>query len=423
MEKVYISIDLKSFYASVECRDRGLNSLTTDLVVADPSRGKGALCLAVSPSLKEKGVRNRCRLFEIPRTLRYIIAPPRMRRYMEVSADIYGIYLSFFEKDDIYPYSIDECFIDATSYLSLYKKSGVEIAKMLMEKVWEMTGIAATAGVGTNLFLAKIGMDLFAKHTKEKIAYLDEEIFKEKVWHYRPITDIWNIGNGIARRLAKYGVYDLYGITKLPESLWYKEFGVNAEFLIDHAQGKESCTIADIKAYKPKSHSISTSQVLFEDYIYENARVIVFEMGEVLIQELIEKRLMCKGISLFVGYSEGYERRNERGTQGSAKFLEFTDTPSEIWDAFDRLFKKKVNPLLPIRRIALSLQDTLPIDEVRYASSLFQDFEKEEKERLIQKLMIQVKAKFGRNALLRGVDLLPKATQRMRNQLVGGHHE
>ena len=274
MDRIYLCIDLKSFYASCECADRGLDSLKTRLVVADPSRGKGALCLAVSPALKELGVKNRCRLFEIPKNIDYICALPRMKRYMVVSAKIYSIYRKYVAEEDIYVYSIDECFIDITSYLKLYNMDVKKLAKMMIDDVFKSTGICATAGIGTNLFLAKLALDITAKHVDDHIGYLNEEIFKKELWHHKPITDVWNISHGTANRLLKYGVTDLYGITTIDEDLLYKEFGINAEILIDHAYGIEPVTIKDIKGYKSQSNSLSSQQILFENYTYMQTRLV-----------------------------------------------------------------------------------------------------------------------------------------------------
>lgn len=418
-EQVYICIDLKSFYASVECAARGLDPFQTDLVVADPTRGPGALCLAVSPALKDKGVRNRCRIFEIPPSLHYIIAPPHMRLYMRVSADIYKTYLRFFAREDVYAYSIDECFINAAPYLSLYGKNGMDIASMIMKAVYERTGICATAGVGTNLFLAKVGMDIVAKHVPEHIAYLDEALFREKLWHHRPITDIWNIGKGIARRLEKYGVYDLYGVTLLPEKTLYREFGVNARYLIDHAWGRELCTLTDIRSYRPENRSISTGQVLFEDYTYEDALLLVYEMAEILIQQLLEEKLAARGISLYAGYSG----KDRRGSSGTRKLDGYTDVPEDIWQAFHDLYRKKVLRGMGIRTLRLSLEEVVPASEVPHYFSLFRSPLEEERQKKVEMVMVEVKKKFGKNALLRGIDYYPKATLRTRNGLIGGHHE
>lgn len=326
MNHSYLCIDLKSYYASVECVDRGLDPFTANLVVADQARGMGALCLAVSPALKALGVRNRCRLFEIPSGIPYLIAPPRMQYYMDVSTVIYKIYLKFLAPEDIFPYSIDECFMDVTPYLAMYDKTPVEMAISLMNQVYQRTGICATAGVGTNLFLAKIAMDILAKHVPSHIGVLDERSFREIMWHHRPITDIWQIAGGTARRLAKIGVYDLYGITRIPEATLYRLFGKNAAALIDHAWGREPCTLSDIRTYAPKSRSISTGQILFTNYTSEDARILLHEMAETLIQELLEKELVTREISLRIGYA-GEERAS---SGGSRRLPGWTDIPSLI---------------------------------------------------------------------------------------------
>ena len=272
-KRMYMCIDLKSFYASVECADLGVDPFSTSLVVADRSRGKGAITLAVSPALKKMGVKNRVRLFQIPSHIEYITVKPHMKRYMEASAQIYGILLDYISPDDIHVYSIDEYFIDITPYQGLYKKSPRRLAQLLLDAILQTTHIYATVGIGTNLFLAKIALDVLAKHAPDFIGYLDEGLFREQIWHHRPLTDIWQIGPGIANRLRKYGVHDLYGITQLPEAKLYKEFGVDAELLIDHAWGRESCTIADIHAYRPAKHSLSQSQILLRNYRADQARL------------------------------------------------------------------------------------------------------------------------------------------------------
>lgn len=305
MEKsIYACIDLKSFYASVEAAERKLDPFKENLVVADPSRGRGAICLAVTPAMKSLGIKNRCRLFEIPETVTYITAKPRMKLYMEYSARIYSIYLNYVSKEDIHVYSIDECFLDFTPYLHTYGKTPKEMAVMLMDAVRRETGICATAGIGTNLFLAKVALDITAKHSPDHIGYLDEKEFKRTIWHHRPITDIWNIGKGIAARLSRYGIYDLYGTAHMDEKLLYKEFGVNAEFLIDHAHGREPCTIKEIHDYESKSHSVSQSQILFEDYSYDNALLVLKEMTDALALELRSRHLTTDSISMSVAYSK-----------------------------------------------------------------------------------------------------------------------
>ena len=315
MQKIYMCIDLKTFYASVECVERGLDPFNTNLVVADSTRGKGTICLAVSPKMKMLGVKNRCRIFEIPPTIKYITAMPRMKKYIEYSANIYAIYLKYFSKDDIHVYSIDEAFMDATAYLNLYQLSPIELAKKIIKDIYKTYGITATAGIGTNMYLAKIALDITAKHNPNNIGYLDEEKYKKELWHHRPLTDFWQIGKGIDRRLNKMRILDMYDIAHADPKSLYKEFGVNAEFLIDHSWGKESCTIADIKAYKPKNNSISNSQILFEDYSYVKARLVLKEMVELMSLRLIENNLVTDTVGLYIGYSKDVikaTRRNKK---------------------------------------------------------------------------------------------------------------
>ena len=281
MNRYYLCIDLKTFYESVECVERGLDPFNTNLVVADPDRGRGTICLAVSPKMKMLGVKNRCRVFEIPPNIKYIMATPRMKKYIEYSANIYGIYLKYFSKDDIHVYSIDEAFMDVTNYLKLYKVNAIELAKTIIKDIFKTYGITATAGVGTNMYLAKIALDITAKHSSTNIGYLDEEKYKKELWHHKPLSDFWQIGKGIERRLNKLRLFDMYDIATTDKKRLYKEFGINAEYLIDHSFGKESCTIADIKKYKPKTNSITNSQVLFEDYSFDKARLVLKEMVEI----------------------------------------------------------------------------------------------------------------------------------------------
>jgi len=416
MEKVYLCIDLKSFYASVECVERGLNPFTSNLVVADPSRGRGAICLAISPAMKNLGIKNRCRIFEIPDKLSYITAKPRMKLYMKYSADIYGIYLRYIAKEDIYVYSVDECFFDVTSYLKLYNKTPVEIAKMLIDAVYNETGICATSGIGTNLFLAKVALDISAKHSKDNIGMLDIEKFKKTIWQNKPITDRWNVGKGIANRLKKYGIDDLYGVAHIDEKILYKEFGVNAQFLIDHAKGIEPCTIADIHNYIPQSASVSTGQILFEDYSYDDALIVLKEMIEPLVLEIVEKNLVTNSVSLYVGYSKNIIKT----TGGTVKLENFTSSLKKITDAFISYYIKTTQKGYPIRKLNIGLNNL--IEEEFTAIDLFSDYAAEEKERDRLKVLIDIKEKFGKNAVLKGISLNKKATARVRNKMVGGHN-
>ena len=385
MEKsIYSCIDLKSFYASVEAAERKLDPFKENLVVADPSRGRGAICLAVTPAMKSLGIKNRCRLFEIPETVTYITAKPRMKLYMEYSARIYSIYLNYVSKEDIHVYSIDECFLDFTPYLHTYGKTPKEMAVMLMDAVRRETGICATAGIGTNLFLAKVALD---------------------------------IGKGIAARLSRYGIYDLYGTAHMDEKLLYKEFGVNAEFLIDHAHGREPCTIKEIHDYESKSHSVSQSQILFEDYSYDNALLVLKEMTDALALELRSRHLTTDSISMSVAYS----KRELPPSGGTRKLSERTDSYRELSHEFERFYHQTVQRGIPIRKISVGANH---VEETSFRQlHLFSDMEKDEKEQHLQDAVLSIKHRFGKNAVVRGMSLCEKATARKRNTLIGGHNE
>ena len=414
--RFYVCIDLKSFYASVECVERGLDPMVANLVVADPARGSGAICLAVSPALKALGVRNRCRIFEIPNQMEYITALPRMKLYMEYSARIYSIYLRYISAEDIHIYSIDECFIDVTSYCRLYSKTPKELAVMLTDAVRRETGICATVGIGTNLFLAKVALDITAKHTPDHLGYLDEAIFKKTVWYHKPITDIWNVGRGIAKRLERHGIYDLWGVAHCDEALLYREFGVNAEFLIDHAHGVEPCTIADIHAYRSKSNSISNGQILFEDYSFEDALLVMREMVDLSVLELVERGLVTDSITLSVGYSKD----TLKPAGGTVKLNEATNSHKKLEQAFISYFERTVSRNAPIRRLTVGLNHL--VDEENATYDLFTDLEAEKREHDLQKTVLDIKKRFGKNAILKGMSLEEKATARIRNKLIGGHN-
>lgn len=416
MDKMYLCIDLKTFYASVECVERNLDPFTSNLVVADPSRGKGAICLAISPALKQLGIRNRCRLFEIPDGIKYITALPRMKKYMEYSANIYRIYLKYFSKEDVYVYSIDECFIDITSYINLYEKSSYEIAKMVIDDVYKTTGICATVGIGTNLFLAKVALDITAKHNPNNMGYLDIDEFKKTIWFHTPITDIWNIGRGIAKRLAKYNVYSLYGVAHMDEAILYKEFGVNAEYLIDHANGIEPCTIKEIHNYRPENNSLSNNQILFEDYKYDDAYLAFKEMVELNVTNLVSKHLVTSHIAISIGYSKDAIKP----TGASMKLYEYTNSYKKLYKYFNDLFEKTTNKNELIRRIGISFGNV--VDDKYKTIDLFTDLEEEKKEENLQKAIISVKTKHGKNAILKGMNLEKMATTRKRNKLIGGHN-
>lgn len=415
-EKIYACIDLKSFFASVETVERGLDPMITSLVVADASRGNGAITLAVTPALKIQGVKSRGRLFEIPKHLKYIIAKPRMKLYMQYSAEIYGIYLKYIAAEDIHIYSIDECFIDLTPYIKLYKKTAQDIVKMILEDVFKTKKIIATAGIGTNLFLAKVALDISAKKEKDNIGFLSESLFEKTVIYHRPITDIWGIGQGTSARLEKIGVFDLAGIRSVDEALLYKIFGINAQLLIDHAFGKEPCTIQEIHAYQPESKSISNSQILFEDYNYEDAKIVMKEMVENLVLELIELELKTKHISLGIGYSKDVVN----GTHVSKKLSVAQNNYSTIAGEFSFLFDQNVSKNYPIRRISIALGDLGLHNQIQY--SLFNDENEKIEETKLLQIVTEIKHKFGKNAILRTTSYLEKATARKRNKLVGGHN-
>lgn len=412
-------LDLKSFYASVECADLGVDPFTTPLVVADASRGLGAITLAISPALKKLGVKNRCRLFEIPSTIEYMAIKPRMRRYMEVSAAIYGVLLDYVAPEDIHVYSIDEYFIDVTPYSRLYKKTWHELALLFKDKILEGTHIHATVGLGTNLFLAKVALDVLAKHAPQGIGILNEELFKEKIWHHQPITDIWQIGKGIASRLHKYGVVDLHGITTVPEDRWYKEFGVNAELLIDHAWGRETCTMKEIHAYRPAKHSLSRGQILLRNYSYEECFVPLREMVESLLLELIAEEALTKYISLGVRYAD----RTVKGTGGSRRLSKYTCSLEVLSQAVLELYKETAHPHQEIRQLLVGFDDLVSREAVPWEEDLFSTSQdREEKAYQVERTVLTIKEKFGGNAILRASSLQEEGTMQFRNTLVGGHN-
>ena len=415
-QRTYLCIDMKSFYASVECAERNVSPFETNLVVADESRGNGAITLAISPKLKSLGVKNRCRLFEIPKDIDYIIAKPRMSLYIKYCADIFEIYLDYFSQDDIHQYSIDEAFIDVTDYLSIYKLTAKQLAKKLINEIAIRTHIPATCGIGTNLFLAKIALDITAKHCKDHIGELTEETFKETLWEHRPITDFWNIAKGTANRLARFGIYDLKGIANAPEEILYRHFGKNAKILIDHANGKESCTIADIKKYKSKSKSISNSQILFSDYEYDKAKIVIQEMALNGCQRLIREHLIASHVGIFVGYSKDIIP----ASGGTKKLLNSTNLYSFIREYVDDIFEETTAKDVPIRRLGISFSGLA--DESAEGYDLFTDFEAIEKERRLEQAVLDIKDRFGKNAMLRAFDLQEGATQVERNKLIGGHN-
>lgn len=415
-QRTYFCIDMKCFFASVECAELGLNPFETNLVVADESRGTNALCLAISPKMKSLGVKNRCRMSEIPKNIRYIVAKPRMKKYIEYAADIYDIYLDYIDPKDIHVYSIDEAFLDVTSYLKIYKKDAKEFANFLVNQIALRKQIPAAAGIGTNLYLAKIALDITAKKTKDHIGYLDEELYKKTLWKHRPLTDFWQIAGGTAARLAKYGIFDMETIAKSPEKLLYKIFGINAELLIDHANGREPCLISDIKSYKSKSKSVSSSQILFEDYTYDKALVVMYEMALAGCQEMMRRKVICNNVSIYIGYSKDVIP----SSGGTMKMHYATNLYSNIKEYVEELFKKHVNTKTPIRRLGISFGNIL--DESCEGFDMFTDLEKVEREKTLERTVLQIKDRFGKNAMFRGIDLTEGATAIERNKMVGGHN-
>lgn len=413
--KIYLCIDLKSFYASVECVERGLDPFEVNLVVADPDRGGGAITLAATPAIKKLGVPSRGRIYEIPEGIEYIIAKPRMHLYMEYSTKIYSIFLKHIAPEDIHVYSIDEAFLDVTPYLELYGLTPKQLARKILDDIYNETGITATVGIGTNLFLTKVALDITAKHTPDNMGYLDEELFRQQLWHHTPLTDIWMIGVGTANHLARLGITDLYGITQFPEYILYREFGINVEILIDHAWGKEPVEIKDIKSYRPKANSISNSQILFEDYNYKDAYLILKEMVDTNVLTLTEKHLVTDHISLFIGYSKD----KRKASRGSCKITNRTNSYRILMEEFRLLFQKIVDPNYPIRQIGISLGNVR--DEIYEQYDLFADFEEIEKERKLQQTLVDIRNKFGKNAVLKGMNFLDKGTARYRNTTIGGH--
>ena len=495
MEKVYCCIDLKSFYASVECVERGLNPLKTNLVVADKSRTEKTICLAVSPSLKQYGIPGRARLFEVlskvkeinkkrrkengykkfigksvnndilkndkTKELDLIIAPPRMAHYIDYSAKIYNIYLKYIAKEDIFVYSIDEVFMDITNYLKYYKLSPKDLITKIIKDVYDTTGITAAGGIGTNLFLAKVAMDVVAKHITPnkfgvRIAELNEMSYRKMLWNHVPITDIWRVGKGISKRLEKYGMYTMGDVARCSinnEDLLYKLFGVNAELLIDHAWGYEPCTIESIKNYKPLAKSISSGQVLQSPYSYDKAKLIVREMADLLALDLVSKKLVSEQLVLTIGYDienvtddyngsvtiDYYGRAIPKHAHGTINLEYKTSSSKIITEAMIKLYDEIINPKLSVRRVTMAATKLASEEEekgkVRYRQlDLFSslddennklDYDREvlKEENNLQNAMLKIKEKYGKNAILKGMDLEDGATTRDRNRQIGGHHE
>jgi DNA polymerase V len=488
--KTYLCIDLKSFYASVECVDRGFDPLMTNLVVADKSRTEKTICLAVSPSLKSLGISGRPRLFEVIQKVKsinkerlkdnhyykfqgssydykeleknknlaidYYVATPRMARYIEVSSKIYGIYLKYIAKEDIHVYSIDEVFIDLTSYLHAYNNDAKTLAMKMIKDVYNQTGITATAGIGPNMYLAKVAMDIVAKHMKPdengvRMAFLDEMRYRKYLWTHRPLTDFWRVGMGYARKLEAYHMYTMGDIARCAynnEDLLYKLFGVNAELLIDHAFGYESAEMKDIKNYRPQNNSMGSGQVLQCAYDFKKARLVAKEMAERLSLDLVSKHFVASGLVLHVGYDisnnhykgemsvDFYGRKMPRHAHGTVKFKIATSSSKIMRESISVLFDRIVNKELMVRRLnitALNIKNETINQGPSYEQmSLFVDYNKEdqlrkqeskrlEEEKVLQKTMIDIQEKFGKNAALKGMNFEEGATARERNKQIGGH--
>ncbi len=406
---------MKSFYASVECADRGLNPFETGLVVADVTRGKNALCLAVSPKLKAQGIPGRCRLSEIPKNIEYEAVPPRMQRYIDCAADIYSIYLEYFDPRDIHVYSVDESFIDATHYLPACGMTPRELAKKLVDEIAERLRIPSTAGIGTNLYLAKIALDITAKHSKDHMGYLDEELYRDTLWDHAPITDFWQIAGGTARRLARYGITTMREVAHADSELLYKIFGKDAELLIDHAWGRESCLISDIKGYKAKTHSVSFSQILPSDYDFDKARLVMQEMLLNGCQELMRRKVISRKVGVYIGYSHDLIP----ASHGSVRLMSSTSLYSLMSGPTLGLFDRLASRETPIRRLGVSFADVC--DECGEGYDLFTDIEAVEREKARERAVLELADRYGKNAVLRGMNFLEGATQRERNEMIGGH--
>lgn len=503
-ERTYIAVDLKSFYASVECIERNLNPLTANLVVADSSRTEKTICLAVSPSLKSYGISGRARLFEVVQKMKevnmirrqkapqqvfsgessddtvlkehpelavsYITAPPQMALYMQYSTRIYNIYLKYVAPEDIHVYSIDEVFMDVTDYLNTSKLAAPEFAQQIIEDVLDNTGITATAGIGSNLYLCKIAMDIVAKHIPPdrngvRIAELDEMKYRQLLWSHRPLTDFWRVGRGYAKKLEENGLFTMGDIARCSlggpgdyynEDLLYKLFGINAQFLIDHAWGWEPCTISDIKSYRPSSSSIGSGQVLQSPYDFDKARLIVREMTDLLVLDLVDKGLVTDQLVLTVGYdienlsnpeirrlykgpvtADRYGRKVPKHAHGTVNLDSPTSSTRLIMDAVTNLYDRIVDPNLLVRRVNLSANNvtdehTVSSEESYKQLDLFTDYEQllreqeEEKKQLdrekkLQRAVLDIKKKYGKNAVLKGMNLQDGAMTVKRNSQVGGH--
>ncbi|MBQ3048108.1 MAG: DNA repair protein [Clostridia bacterium] len=415
--RVFFVIDMKSFFASVECAERGLDPFETNLVVADEARTKGTVCLAITPKMKSLGVKNRCRLFEIPASIEYIVAKPRMKKYIEYAAKIYEIYLKYIDKNDIHVYSIDECFIDVTSYLKLYKMKAKEFANKLMAEIRDRLGIPSSVGIGTNMFLAKIALDITAKHAVDRIGWLDEEKFKKELWHHTPITDFWSISTGTEKRLSKFAIFTMYDLAHFESTeLLYKEFGINAELLIDHAWGRETCLISDIKNYKRKSISFSSSQILPCAYMHDKAKLVLKEMIQTGCYNLARHGYVTNHVHVFVVY----QGDKKESVKASVTMREVTNAYSIIVKYVEKMFDNIVDKTKEIRKLGYDFSSLMTVEQEQY--DFFTDIGKIDKEKKIVESVIKLQDKYGKNAVLRGMDLEQGATQKDRNALIGGHN-
>lgn len=427
-QPLYMCIDLKTFYASVECADRGLDPFTTKLVVADPTRSDNTICLAITPAMKRLGIPNRCRINDIPPGVSYEVAPPRMKHYMDVSARIVDIYLSFVASVDLYPYSIDECFIYISPYLKLYQISALEFAQRLQKAVLAQTRITATAGIGTNLFLAKVALDIRAKHSKNGIGMLNNQLFKKYIWFYTPLTDIWGIGKGTQRHLEKLGIDTLAGICTMPKKLILKEFGKHGTYLLEHAWGLECMTIPRIKEYKPKAHSITNGQVFMRDYTYQEVFTILHEMTNESSLDLVRQRVYASGVSLNIGFSVQYARIMEGQANGqfkrsihsfSSKLCMPTNNENQLYSVFKRLYETNIPPDATIRRVQLNFTGLLLSDSCAAALPCCSDSSTELQN--LPQTIVDIRERFGANYLLKATSLRPESNARIRNKQIGGH--
>lgn len=415
-ERTYICIDLKSFYASVECVEHGYDPMTTKLVVADMERTEKTICLAISPAMKALGVSNRCRVFEIPKNIEYIAVPPRMQLYIDYSVEIYGIYLKYIAKEDIHVYSIDEVFMDVTEYLVMYGMNAKQLGMRIMEDILATTGITATCGIGTNLYLCKVALDITAKHSPDHIGILDEESYRKTLWNHLPLTDFWRVGKGTVKRLERYGIYTMKEVAEAEEDLLYHIFGVDAELLIDHAWGREITTIADIKAYKPKTNCLSSGQVLMCDYNYEDCRLIVKEMADLLSLDLVDKGLVTQSVTLHLGYSNYLKKEPAHGT---ISLPVPTSSGKMLMQYVETLYERITDKTAMLKRINLTFNNVTEEAFVQY--DLFTDMQELERERKVQKAMLSIQKKYGKNAVLKGMNLEEKAMTKERNRQIGGH--